>query len=118
MTFLSKSKYSIHTMVLAVGIFITALLCGCSYHGQLKQVALSDKHNITAAKINLLNHKKDIKNISFKVGVGTFNYDTKEVYFNALKNTFMSRLKQAQRQTRLVNLLQYPTSKLHIQALG
>lgn len=85
-------------MLATTSIFMAAILCGCSYHGQLKQAALSDKQVIskTAAKINLLNRKEDIKNISFKVGVGTFNYDIKEVFFNALTNTLNSIYEQVE----------------------
>jgi hypothetical protein len=90
MTFLLKSRGVTHKMATATCIFMTILLCGCSYHGQLKEEALSDNQVISnkiAAKVTLLNRMEGIKNLDFTSGFGTFNYDVKEPYFNALKDT-------------------------------
>ena len=67
-----------------------SLLCGCSYHGQLKEDALSNNQvipNKVTSKVTLLNRMDDIKNLDFTIYAVTFNYDVKEPYFNALKDT-------------------------------
>lgn len=90
MKFLFKPRKRSHKMAAATGIIMTALLCGCSYHGQLKQAALFDNQVISnkiATKVTLLNKMDGIKNLDFTVGAATLNYDIKEPYFNALKDT-------------------------------
>jgi hypothetical protein len=90
MTFLFRPGKTAQELAATACIFMTILLCGCSYHGQLTQSALSDKQVISnkiANKVTLLNRMDGINNLDFTIGAATLNYDVKEPYFNAVRDT-------------------------------
>ena len=95
---IASNRLVTHKMV-ARSILITVLLCGCSYHGQLKQTGFSNNQNIfnkSSTKVTLLNQNANIQDIHFTVGSTTYDYDIKESYINEVSDLLRSVYNQVE----------------------
>lgn len=95
---MESNRLVTHKMV-ARSILITVLLCGCSYHGQLKQTGFSNNQSIfnkSSTKVTLLNQNANIQDINFNVGLITLDYDIKESYINEVSDLLRSVYNQVE----------------------
>ena len=95
---IASNRLVTHKMV-ARSILITVLLCGCSYHGQLKQTAPSNNQSIfnkSSTKVTLLNQNANIQDINFNVGLITLDYDINESYINEVSDLLRSVYNQVE----------------------
>ena len=95
---IASNRLVTHKMV-ARSILITVLLCGCSYHGQLKQTGFSNNQSIfnkSSTKVTLLNQNANIQDIHFTVGSTTYDYDIKESYINEVSDLLRSVYNQVE----------------------